>query len=210
LAAEQSSRFALLASQAYTDGSAPRGKPRNENMSIDIEYKKPNSALRPRTPRGNRLSEKQYLTREAASAKSALLASVAKLRSSAAQSLDVRRLARCYPLPTVAAAALAGFAAAAIAKRHRERAQGSEDRRPTNSQSEEEDASAGGNVDAVAEPPARSAIAALIITALLDVVKTAAQTFLLNALHPQPSDASPDEATDAEDSGVLNTSAGED
>src|SRR5215831_30571 len=102
--------------RAYCFGSERHAGQQNENMNTNIMSNKPDSTAAQRSPRRNKPSEKDLVAQEAADAKSALLDSVAKLKTSAANSLDIRQWAQRYPLCTAGAAALAGFVAAAVLK----------------------------------------------------------------------------------------------
>jgi hypothetical protein len=159
-------------------------------MSTNIKSKKRNSATARPIPRSDRTSETEFVAQEAADAKSALLESVAKLKTSAANSLDIRQWARRYPLRTAGAAVLAGFVAAAWAKGRRASEAKSCDAEPVGPDANRSQAAA--SERATGESSSRNALSALIITALLDVLKTAAQTFLMNALRPTQDDSSPE------------------
>jgi hypothetical protein len=165
-------------------------------MSINIKSSKPNSAAARRSPRSDKSSETDFVVKEAADAKSALLESVANLKTSAANSLDIRQWARRYPLRTAGAAVLAGFVAAAWIKRRPAPQAKNDDAESVDAAANHEQFAPSGQTANAAS--SRNALSALIITALLDVLKTAAQTFLMNAIRP-PQDVAP--APDAEDSG---------
>ena len=81
------------------------------------------------------------MAKEAADAKSALLESVANLKTSAANSLDIRQWARRYPLRTAGAAVLAGFVAAALLKKGGSPAAKTSNTEPADSHANHEQAS---------------------------------------------------------------------
>ncbi len=61
-----------------------------------------------------KLDEAEFLAREVADAKAALADTVAEIKSSAFESMDLRAWARQYPWAALGVAAVAGFAAATI------------------------------------------------------------------------------------------------
>lgn len=168
-------------------------------MSIDTKNNGPSSAAR-RKPRSDKASEKDFVAREAADAKSALLASIHNLKTSAANSLDVRRWAERYPLRTAGAAMIAGFVAAALITGRRPRSVEPRKEEPTSGSPKADEPTEASMTE---ESSTRSAIIALIITALVDVLKAAAQNFLMNAFRP-PQKASPAESQQGEDPQAAN------
>jgi hypothetical protein len=132
-------------------------------------------------------SEKDFVAREAADAKSALLASLDNLKTSAVESLDVRRWAERYPLRTAGVAVIAGFVAIVTGRRPSP-AEPVNDEPPAISSKP----AAPTEASTAGETSTRSAITALIITALVDVLKTAAQNFFMNAIRPPQEAASVD------------------
>ena len=162
-------------------------------MSTNIKSSKPNSAVGRQSPRCNKTSETDFVAKEAADAKSAPLESVANLKTSAANSLDIRQWARRYPLRTAGAAVLAGFVAAAVLKKGGSPAAKTGDTEPGTSGANREQAPPVAGERAAGESSAAKRIVGVDYHRALDVLKTAAQTFLMNAIRP-PQDAELSEA----------------
>jgi hypothetical protein len=160
-------------------------------MGTDTKNRAPQSSAARRKPRKDSASETDYVAREAAEAKSALLASIDNLKTSAVNSLDVRRWAQRYPLRTAGAALLAGFALAALARGPRPVVANNDDDSPPDEAAPVHEPQ---QATSASEPSSQNAFLALIITALMDVLKVAAQNFLMNAFRPQPDPAPTDVA----------------
>ena len=139
------------------------------------------------------LPETEFLAREVADAKAALLDAVAGLKSGAAESLDLRVWARQYPWAALGVAAVAGFAAATLLAK-----------KPTEEVCRENSPE---SVSSAAPPPpplpagvypasASSGMKAMIIGALFGLAKIVIENLLIAALRgptspPSKSDNKP-------------------
>jgi hypothetical protein len=142
------------------------------------------------------LSEADYLAREAADAKAALVNSIADLRIGVLKSADLRAWVKHYPWAAIGTAAVTGFAAATAVT-------------PARGQSLHDKLStfhANGNSRA-AEPatsPRESsatggtAVKDKLVSSLFDLAKTAVQTILLATLRPPAPNTPPAEVAGTE------------
>jgi ElaB/YqjD/DUF883 family membrane-anchored ribosome-binding protein len=91
-------------------------------MTNDVESNAPASGTTPATRPTAKLSETEYLQREATDAQAAMQATLEQMRASLKEAADVRAWARHYPWATLGVAAAAGFVAAKVVLPSRRRA----------------------------------------------------------------------------------------
>jgi hypothetical protein len=91
-------------------------------MTNDVETSEPASATTSASKPAAKLSETEYLQREATEAQAAIQATLEQMRASLKDASDVRAWARHYPWATLGVAAAAGFVAAKVVLPSRRRA----------------------------------------------------------------------------------------
>ena len=138
------------------------------------------------------LTEADYLAREVADAKAALVHALHGLKGGMASSTDMRKWVEHYPWAALGAAAAAGFAAAAaVTPAHGESLQEKASRlMPKHEEPKPSDGD--GATSRAAMPSRMSAISDRLINSLFDIAKILVQTLIVTTLRgPEPQESSP-------------------